>query len=118
MEAKGRWLVFDVMSGVSVPAARQQGDGDGGVARDGFAAPIAIIGAACRFPGNISSPESLWSLVLSGADVLSAFPSDRGWPAAESVGGGWGGFLEDAAGFDAGLFEVSPQEATTSVSRP
>ncbi|MET9107320.1 type I polyketide synthase, partial [Streptomyces zhihengii] len=74
--------------------------------------PLAIVGMACRFPGGVGSPEQLWDLVLDGADGLSVFPADRGWPAEVSgVAGGVGGFVHDADEFDAGLFGISPREA-------
>ncbi|MGW3405627.1 SDR family NAD(P)-dependent oxidoreductase, partial [Streptomyces zhihengii] len=74
--------------------------------------PLAIVGMACRFPGGVGSPEQLWDLVLDGADGLSVFPADRGWPAEVSgVAGGVGGFVHDAGEFDAGLFGISPREA-------
>ena len=83
----------------------------------GLDEPLAIVGMACRFPGGVSSPEDLWSVVVDGVDALGPFPVDRGWPAdlggpTTDVGGftAVGGFV-DAAGFDAGLFGISPREA-------
>ncbi|MFD9540145.1 type I polyketide synthase, partial [Streptomyces sp. NPDC060022] len=74
--------------------------------------PLAIVGMACRFPGGVGSPEQLWELVADGVDGLSVFPVDRGWPAEVSgVASGVGGFVHDAAQFDAGLFGISPREA-------
>ncbi|MEV0221374.1 SDR family NAD(P)-dependent oxidoreductase [Streptomyces sp. NPDC050704] len=69
--------------------------------------PIAVVGMACRLPGGINSPEELWQNVLDGTDTISAPPSDRGWGDA----GHRGGFLADAAEFDAELFGISPREA-------
>ncbi|WP_416975923.1 SDR family NAD(P)-dependent oxidoreductase, partial [Streptomyces sp. 4F14] len=73
--------------------------------------PIAIVGMGCRFPGGIESPEQLWDVVVSSVDAMSEFPADRGW---DLVGDGFarvGGFIEDAAEFDAGFFGISPREA-------
>ncbi|TCO62331.1 type I polyketide synthase [Actinocrispum wychmicini] len=69
--------------------------------------PIAIVGMACRYPGDVRSPEDLWRLVESGGDAISAFPSDRGWDAT-----GYGGFLRDADRFDAKFFGIGTHEAT------
>ncbi|MEU4645199.1 SDR family NAD(P)-dependent oxidoreductase, partial [Micromonospora sp. NPDC023814] len=81
--------------------------------------PIAIIGMACRFPGDVQTPEQLWEVVTAGADVISPFPTDRGWNLDDLRADGedvtsvprQGGFLHDAAQFDAAFFGISPREA-------
>ncbi|MEU9510803.1 type I polyketide synthase [Micromonospora sp. NPDC048170] len=81
--------------------------------------PIAIIGMACRFPGEVQTPEQLWDLVTAGADVISPFPTDRGWDLNDLRADGednpsvprQGGFIHDAAQFDAAFFGISPREA-------
>ncbi|HEY0933077.1 MAG TPA: SDR family NAD(P)-dependent oxidoreductase, partial [Trebonia sp.] len=75
--------------------------------------PIAIVGLGCRFPGDASSPEKLWDLLAAGTDAIGGFPADRGWalPDAASAFTPAGGFVYDAAEFDAEFFGISPREA-------
>ena len=81
--------------------------------------PIAIVGMSCRFPGGVDSPDSLWDMVADERDVMSEFPTDRGWDLAglfdddpdapHKCYARAGGFVDDVAGFDAGFFGVAPE---------
>lgn len=39
--------------------------------------PIAVIGTACRFPGDVASPSQLWDLLSNPKDVLSDLDPKR-----------------------------------------
>ncbi|MGW0606198.1 type I polyketide synthase [Streptomyces sp. NPDC002640] len=102
-----------LLSGAPASATRPAQGG----ARPATDEPIAIIGMACRFPGGVDSPEALWNLVATGTDAMGDFPADRGWDLEALLGPDGlsssraGGFLDDVADFDAGLFNISPREA-------
>ncbi|MEU0687803.1 type I polyketide synthase [Streptomyces uncialis] len=89
--------------------------------RDRAGEPLAIVGMACRFPGGAGSPDGLWRLVADGTDAVGGLPTDRGWDLARlydpdpgAAGHSYaraGGFLHEAAFFDAAFFGVSRREA-------
>lgn len=82
--------------------------------------PIAIIGMACRYPGDVNSPDDYWKLLCNGVDAISEIPRDR-WnidsfydpdpDAAGKILTRWGGFIEGVDQFDPQFFGISPREA-------
>ncbi len=82
--------------------------------------PIAIVGMACKFPGDVDSPADLLELLLAKRSAIRDIPADR-WnanaffhPDFRKVGSihvrklGW---LSNVDRFDAGFFGISPNEA-------
>ncbi len=82
--------------------------------------PIAIVGTACRFPGNCNSPEKFWEILRSGTDVITEINDDR-WssdyyfhPDSKTSGKTYttsAGQLSDIYDFDPEFFGISPREA-------
>lgn len=91
-----------------------------GELRDGAQEPIAITGMACRYPGGGDTVDGFWDLLSDGRTGVVEVPVTR-WnideyydPDRTAVGGVYtrhGSFLPDIAGWDAGFFGHSPQEA-------
>ncbi len=80
---------------------------------------IAIVGLATRFPGEMNSPEEMWTALLDGRDAITDLPEGR-WSEfldepriAERVAKAHtrGGYLSDIKGFDAEFFALSKMEA-------
>jgi acyl transferase domain-containing protein/NADPH:quinone reductase-like Zn-dependent oxidoreductase len=84
--------------------------------------PIAIIGAGCRYPGEVKNVDDLWRLVRDGVDAVSEVPADR-WdvdayydpdPAAPNkMVTRRAGFIGRVDRFDPTFFGISPREAQT-----
>ncbi len=82
--------------------------------------PIAIIGVACRFPGDVNDLDSYWDLLRNGVDATSEIPADR-WsvekyydPKPNTTGKMYtkrGAFIKDIDQFDNRFFNISNREA-------
>jgi acyl transferase domain-containing protein/NADPH:quinone reductase-like Zn-dependent oxidoreductase/acyl carrier protein len=84
--------------------------------------PIAIVGAACRFPGGVNTLDALWQLLETSGDAIEETPATR-WPLDEwydpdpqapgKMYTRWMGALANIDQFDAGFFGISPVEAAS-----
>lgn len=82
--------------------------------------PIAIVGMACRFPGDVTDPRSYWRLLCDGVDAIRQTPPDRwdadAWYDPDPTRPGkmntrWGGYLDRIDEFDNHFFGISDREA-------
>lgn len=84
--------------------------------------PIAIVGMACRLPGNSDTPDKFWEFLKNGGDASTEIPRDR-WnyedyysadpdmPGKSYVKEA--SFLnDDIKQFDPSFFGISPNEAS------
>ena len=83
-------------------------------------APVAVVGIGCRFPGDVSGPESFWQLLTDGVDAVQEVPAER-WninewydPDPDAPGKMYtrqAGFIDGVADFEPEFFRISPREA-------
>ncbi len=74
-------------------------------------APIAIVGAGCRFPGGGDDPERFWRSLAEARDGIIPRPERPDASVAEGAAAR-AGYLSDVAGFDPTFFGIAPREAT------
>jgi phthiocerol/phenolphthiocerol synthesis type-I polyketide synthase A len=107
---------------LTTPQAEVEADTADTADRSRLDEPIAVIGLACRLPGDIDGPESLWQFLSEGRSSVGEVPPDRWAPfdsgspeAAAALSGTtrWGSFLPEIDAFDAEFFEISPREAVS-----
>jgi len=81
---------------------------------------IAVVGMACRFPGEANSPTAYWELLKNAKDAVSEVSSDRWdndfYQHADKKAAGKSytfsaGVLTNIDQFDAEFFGISPREA-------
>jgi hypothetical protein len=117
------------------PAATNNLNGGGGSRAEGNASaaaaqliPIAIVGMACRFGGDVTNPSKLWELCVSGRDGWTPIPEDRfdvkGLYHKDHTRVGrshiTGGYFmkEDISLFDAAFFNLASDVASVSPYGP
>ena len=71
--------------------------------------PMAIVGAACRFP-SAADLTSFWTLLSEQGDAIHEVDVSR-WPASRRPPIAVGGFLDAIEEFDAAAFAMSPVQA-------
>lgn len=93
--------------------------GESLISEDDAVVPVAIVGTACRFPGDGDNVESLLQMLREGDDAWTEFPRDRlnidGFyhPSGQrqgSIGFRGAHFLkDDIKGFDAAVCGKHPR---------
>lgn len=81
--------------------------------------PVAVVGAACRFPGEVRSLASLGRLLMARRDTVREVPPERweqaelaGLPAQVAARLRHGCFLDDdVCAYDPEFFGINAQEA-------
>ncbi len=86
-----------------------------------LAEPIAIVGSACHFAGDVTSPSKLWELLRDPQDVRREIPDSRfsakGFHHHHHAQPGHSDVMhsylldEDISAFDAEFFGIKPVEA-------
>ncbi|KAK4206967.1 putative beta-ketoacyl synthase domain-containing protein [Rhypophila decipiens] len=98
-------------------SADDENQGNPGLPQD---SKLAVVGMACRMPGDADTPEKFWELLVQGRDTVSEVPSDRfdldahfdpTMEGENTVGTRFGNFVSNPGFFDAGFFNMSPREA-------
>ncbi|ORT60706.1 hypothetical protein BKD26_05625 [Streptomyces sp. CB03238] len=56
------------------PMHAQPGIDEPGAGQD---EPVAVVGAACRFPGEVRSLTSLWRLLMARRETVREVPGER-----------------------------------------
>jgi acyl transferase domain-containing protein len=81
--------------------------------------PIAIVGMACRAPGDVKTPDALWQLLLAAKTTTREIPADRfavaRWYDADpsapgKIAAARGSFLDQIDQFDPEYFGIPPRE--------
>lgn len=81
--------------------------------------PIAIVGMACRAPGDVKTPDAFWRLLSAGKTTVQEVPTDRfaaaRWYDADPSAPGKiatasGSFLDQIDQFDPEYFGIPPRE--------
>lgn len=81
---------------------------------------VAVVGIGLRLPGGIDTIREFWDFIMSGREATGLLPAGR-WEGYEEGDAATaravtdvtraGSYLEDAAGFDAAFFGITPREA-------
>ena len=84
-----------------------------------LAAPVAVVGMACRLPGGADDLAKYWDLLAAGRDAITEMPAGR-WPAEyldptpNTPGRAYttqAGYLTKIDGFDHRFFGIAAEEA-------